>query len=243
MLTILNLDRLNAHNDPQPDGIFDYLEGFTVLSNQGRIIFPVLEPFGNDLDTLAFAGAPQALKDKYVFHQLYDTIKAVAQTFANVDRYILSGTAKGQSTSNLSLGAFNVPQGSVVVTAGGQTLKENVDYVVDYNLGTVQIINQAIINSGVPVNVSFENNANFGLQQRSFMGVRLDYLAKSTATESLTIGGTIERLNERPFFSKTDYGEDPIRNTMYGVDFNYRSQLPQTDTRLLNNSLSILPRR
>ena len=91
----------------------------------------------------------------------------------------------------------------------------------------MQIINQAIIQSGVPVNVSFENNASFGLQQRSFLGARFDYLAKSTSTETLNIGGTIERLNERPFFSKTDYGQDPIRNTMYGADVNYRGQLPQ----------------
>ncbi len=233
LLTVLGLDRLDAHNDPGPDGVFDYIEGLTVISNQGRIIFPVLQPFGKDLDTLAFANSSPALKDKYVFYQLYDTIKAVAQSYANVDRYVLSGTAKGQSTTSLSLNAYNVPQGSVVVTAGGQTLKENVDYVVDYNLGQVQIINQAIINSGVPVNVSFENNANFGLQQRSFMGVRLDYLAKSTATETLNIGGTMERLNERPFFSKTDYGQDPIRNTMYGADINYRGQLPGV-TSLLN---------
>jgi len=176
LLTILSLDRLNAHNDPQPDGVFDYLEGYTVLSNQGRIIFPLLEPFGHDLDSIAFNGAPQTLKDKYIFNQLYDTIKAVAQTFANVDRYVLQGTAKGQASSNLQLGAYNVPPGSVVVTAGGQTLKENVDYIVDYNLGTVQVINQAILNSGVPVNVSYENNASFGLQQRSFLGVLLDYL-------------------------------------------------------------------
>src|SRR5258708_14527285 len=161
LLTVLNLDRLNAHNDPQPDGIFDYLEGYTVLSKMGRIIFPVLEPFGKDLDTLAFAGAPQTLKDKYIFYRLYDTIKAVAQTYANLDRHVLSGTAKGQSTSNLSLGAYNVPQESVVVTAGGQALKENVDYVVDYNLGTVQIINQAIINSGVAEKDIFSNNYNF----------------------------------------------------------------------------------
>ncbi|MDR3712916.1 MAG: cell surface protein SprA [Puia sp.] len=233
LLTILNLDRLNARNDPQPDGIFDYIEGYTVISSMGKIIFPVLQPFGRDLDTLAFPGSTQTLKNQYVFYQLYDTIKEVAKTFANVDRYVLSGTAKGQATSSLSLGAFNVPQGSVVVTAGGQTLKENVDYIVDYNLGTVQIINQAIINSGVAVNVSFENNANFGAQQRSFMALRLDYLAKSSATESLTLGATIEKLSERPFFSKTNVGEDPINNTMYGADVNYRSQLPGL-TRALN---------
>jgi cell surface protein SprA len=185
---------------------------------------------------VGFSGSPQTLKDKYVFYQLYDTIKAVAQTFANVDRYILQGTAKGQTSSSLQLGAYNVPPGSVVVTAGGQTLKENVDYIVDYNLGTVQVINQAILNSGVPVNVSYENNASFGLQQRSFLGVRFDYLMKNTPTETLNIGGTIERLKERPFFSKMNYGEDPISNTMYGVDVNYRGQLPQ-----LTRALDKLP--
>jgi len=233
LLTLLNLDRLNARNDPQPDGVFDYLEGYTVLSQQGRVIFPVLQPFGNDLDSLVFPGAPPDMKAKYIFHQLYDTIKAVAQTYANVDRYVLQGVAKGQATSSLQLGAYNVPPGSVVVTAGGLTLKENVDYVVDYNMGTVQVINQAILNSGVPVNVSYENNASFGLQQRSFLGLRFDYQAKNTPTEALNIGATIERLNERPFFSKTNYGEDPIRNTMYGADVNYRGQLPQL-TRMLD---------
>ena len=232
LLSVLNLDRLNSHNDPQPDGVFDYLEGYTIVSSQGRIIFPVLQPFGRDLDSLAFQHS-QSIAPNYVFNQLYDTIKQVAQTYASVDRYIISGTAKGQATSDIQLGALNVPPGSVVVTAGGQTLKENVDYIVDYNLGTVKVINQAITNSGVPVNVKFENNASFNTQQRSFMGVRLDYLAKNTATQSFNIGGTIERLNERPFFTKTNYNEDPIRNTIYGTDLNYRSQLPQL-TRLMN---------
>ncbi|MBS1974308.1 MAG: cell surface protein SprA, partial [Bacteroidetes bacterium] len=232
LLSVLNLDRLNSHNDPQPDGIFDYVEGYTIVSQQARVIFPVLEPFGSDLASAAFKNSAPLIP-KYVFYQLYDTIKAVASTYANVDRYIISGTAKGQASSDIQLGALNVPPGSVVVTAGGQTLRENIDYVVDYNLGSVKVINQAIINSGVPVNVKFENNASYGTQQRSFMGLRLDYLAKQTAKETLSLGGTIERLSERPYFTKTNYGEDPIRNTMYGLDFNYRSQLPSL-TRLLN---------
>ena len=232
LISVLNLDRLNAHNDPQPDGVFDYLEGFTIVSSQARIIFPVLQPFGKDLDSLAFKNSP-ALKKDYVFYQLYDTIKEVAKTFANVDKYYISGVARGQASSDISLGAFNVPQGSVKVTAGGQTLRENVDYTVDYSNGSVKVINQSIINSGVPVNVQYENNASYGTQQKGFMGLRFDYLAKSTATESLTFGGTIERLNERPYFTKTNYGEDPIRNTMYGLDANYHSQWPGL-TRLIN---------
>lgn len=223
LLRILNLDRLNNRLDPQPDGVFDYIEGFTVLSQQGKIIFPVLEPFGRDLDTLAFRDpASQAFKSKYLYTELYDSIKAIAQTYANKNRYLFQGQVKGSGGSEIYLGAFNVPPGSVSVTAGGQVLTENVDYTVDYNLGSVKIINQAILNSGVPVNVQFENNAGFGMQQRNFLGLRLDYLAN----KKLSLGASMVRLGERPFFTKMNYGEDPIRNTMYGVDFSYRSSWP-----------------
>lgn len=225
LITVLNLDRLNSRNDPLPDGVFDYIEGYTVLSQQARIIFPLLEPFGRDLDSAAFQGSPQNLKNQYVYYPLYDTIKEIAKTFANLDRYIIEGYAKGQSTSEISLGAFNVPPGSVTVTAGGQVLRENVDFTIDYNLGTVRIINNAILNSGVPVNVQFENNAGFGIQQRNFLGLRLDYIAKQNARESLTFGASVVRLSERPFFTKTVYNEDPIRNSMYGLDFSYTGQL------------------
>ena len=104
-------------------------------------------------------------------------------------------------------------------------MSENIDYTINYDLGTIKVINQAIINAGLPVQVNFENNATFGLQQKSYMGLRLDYQAKNTAKEQLSIGATMVRLSERPFFTKVDYGEDPIRNTMYGVDVNYQKGL------------------
>jgi cell surface protein SprA len=233
LIDVLRLDRLNNRNDPQPDGRFDYIEGKTIFSQQARVMFPVLEPFGKDLDSIAFRNSP-GLKDKYVFFPLYDTIKEIAKTYANLDRYIISGRAKGQSSSEISLGAFNVPKGSVSVSAGGTVLREGVDYDVNYDLGTVKIINQALVNSGVPVNVQFENNASFGLQQRNYLGLRLDYLAKNTAKESLTIGGQVVRMGERPLFQKVSTQDgDPIRNTMFGVDFSYRSELPKL-TRLLD---------
>jgi len=224
LITLLNLDRLNTRNDPLPDGVFDYLEGFTVISQQARIIFPFLEPFGRDLDSVAFRNSTPDVKQRYVYYPLYDTIKEIAKTYANLDRYIISGYAKGQSTSEISLGAFNVPPGSVTVLSGGTILRENVDYTIDYNLGTVRILNQAILNSGVPVSVQYENNAGFGIQQRNFLGLRADYMAMNTAKKSLSLGATMVRLGERPFFTKTNYNEDPIRNTMFGVDVNYRTE-------------------
>lgn len=230
LLRILNLDRLNNRNDPQPDGVFDYIEGFTILPQMGRVVFPVLEPFGRDLDSLAFSGLPTATKQRYIYYQLYDSIKAIAQTFANLNRFIMQGQVKGSGGgSEIYLNTFNIPPGSVSVTAGGQVLREGADYIVDYNLGTVKIMNQGILSSSIPVNVSFENNIGFGIQQRGFAGLRLDYMVN----KKLSLGASVVRLGERPFFTKMSYGDDPIRNTMYGIDFSYRSELPGL-TRLLD---------
>ena len=228
LLQILRLDTLNTRNDPQPDGVFDYIEQRTIFSQQARIVFPLLEPFGRDLQQRAFNGSPQGTIDQYVYYPLYDTIKEIAKTYANLDRFIISGKAKGTSASEITLGAFNVPQGSVSVSAGGTVLKEGIDYSVDYGLGTVKILNQAIVNSGVPVNVQFENNAGFGLQQRNYLGLRLDYQVVNTAKKSFSIGGQVVKMGERPYFSKVSTSDgDPIRNNMYGLDFNYRSEFPQ----------------
>jgi cell surface protein SprA len=219
ILNLVNLDRLNNNNDPQPDGVFDYVPEYTVIPSQSRIIFPVLEPFGRDLE---YVFIDQAGRDKYLYYPLYDTIKAIAQNFANLNRFELNGRSRSTSNSEYQLG-FNIPRGSVTVTAGGQVLQENVDYEINYDLGTLRVVNTAIINSGVAVDIQFENNATFGLQQRSYLGLRLDYLVN----KHLSIGATMVRLSERPFFSKTTYGEDPIRNTMYGADFDYRNDVPR----------------
>ncbi len=231
IISLVNLDRLNNQNDPQPDGVFDFIEGYTVISSQSRIIFPVLEPFGHDLD---YIYPSQAIRDQYLYYPLYDTIKAIAQTYANLNRFKIVGKSKssgfgsGGGGSEYQLG-YNIPRGSVTVSAGGQVLVENVDYEINYDLGTLRVVNQAIINSGVPVNINYENNQAFGFQQKNFLGLRLDYMASN----KLSLGGTIVRLGERPFFIKQSYGEDPIKNTMYGFDLDYRNNLPRL-TKLLD---------
>ena len=231
LLSLVNLDRLNNQLDPQPDGVFDYVEGYTVLSQYSRIVFPVLEPFGRDLAAQIYNVVPANAKDT-LYYALYDSIKAVAQQYPNLNRFVLKGSARTSGSSDISIG-YNIPQGSVTVTAGGQRLIEGNDYDINYDLGTIKITNQAILNAGLPVQVNFENNAAFGIQQRNYLGLRLDYLAKNTLKEQLSIGGTIVRLGERPFFTKNNLGEEPIRNAMYGLDVNYRKELPRL-TKLLD---------
>ena len=231
IISLLNLDRLNNQLDPQPDGKFDYVEGFTVISQYSRVIFPVLEPFGRDLAAQTYTVPPPTAKDT-LYYALYDSIKAVAQQFPNLNRFVLKGSAKTSGSADISIG-YNVPKGSVTVTAGGRVLTEGVDYEINYDLGTVKIINSAIINAGLPVQISSESDASFGIVQKSYLGLRLDYNAKNTAKEQLSFGGTLVRLSERPFLTKVQLNEDPIRNTMYGLDVNYRRDMPRL-TKLLD---------
>ena len=234
IISLINLDRLNNQLDPQPDGVFDYVEGFTVYSQYSRVMFPVLQPFGRDLAAGIYTNPAVVpnIKDS-LFYALYDSIKAVAQQFPNLNRFVLKGSAKISGSSDISIG-YNIPKGSVSVSAGGRVLIEGIDYDINYDLGTIKITNSAVINSGIPVQVNYENNASFGLQQKSYMGLRWDYMAKNTLKEQLSIGGTIVRLSERPFFSKVSYDNansggtnEPIRNAMYGLDVNYRKDIPR----------------
>ncbi|MCW3463314.1 T9SS outer membrane translocon Sov/SprA [Chitinophaga nivalis] len=218
IISILNLDRLNNQLDPQPDGVFDYVDGYTINSLTGKIMFPVLEPFAGGIKK-AFGG-DAALEKQYLYRVLYDSIKVVAQQFQQLNRYVIRGSYKSANSSEINLGSGSIPPGSVTVTAGGQQLRENVDFIIDYNLGRLKIINAGILNSGVPINVQFENNSLFGQQVRNYFGTRLDYVVN----DKLSLGGTVVRMSERPYYQKVNYGEDPIKNTMVGLDANYASE-------------------
>ena len=221
LINLLNLDRLNNQNDPQPDGRFDFIEGLTINSQQGRVMFPVLEPFGEDMKWV-FGGDP-ALEKKYLYRILYDSTKNIAIQFPQYNRFLIKGTFKSSNSSEIYLGGFNIPQGSVNVSAGGQILTENVDYTIDYGIGKLRIINAGVLSSGIPISVSYENNATFGAQLQNFVGTRFDYFVN----DNINIGGTLLRLSERPFFNKVTFGEDPIKNTVLGMDFNYQSDVPK----------------
>ena len=222
LIRVLNLDRLNNQGDPQPDGVFDFLPGFTINPQNGRLIFPVVEPFGDYLrQELEDAGSGD-LADQYVFDALYDSTLFIAQQFPELNRYEIKGQYSGEAGNVIRLPAFQLPEGSVIVSLGGARLVEGQDYTVDYNLGTVTIINDALLTSGGQIKIDFENNALFGFQQQNLMGTRLDY----QVSEKLNLGGTVMRMTERPFSQKVNIGDDPIANTIMGLDVNYNTEAP-----------------
>ncbi|PKP33709.1 MAG: cell surface protein SprA, partial [Bacteroidetes bacterium HGW-Bacteroidetes-17] len=222
LIRLLNMDNLNPQLNPPPDGIFDFIDGAarnggTIEAANGRIFFPILEPFGKDLKKLF---TDPELANKYAYDSLYTLTKTGAEQYPDKNKFLLEGIYKSSSSNEISLNALNVPQGSVVVSAGGIPLSENIDYTVDYTLGRVRIINEGILNSGTPIRVSLESNSMFNLQTKRLMGTHINYALK----ENTNIGATIINLNERPLTQKTNYGDDPISNTIWGINFNFEEE-------------------
>lgn len=219
LLKVMNLDRLDAKKQTRPDGKFDYVEGYTVNSSTGRVIFPVVEPFGSHLRK---AIGNDAIAEKYVFQELYDSTLVVAAEFSEKNKFRLTGKYQSSSGSEIKLNAMNIPRGSVVVTAGGATLTENVDYTVDYVMGTVTILNESILASGTSVDVSLENQSLFNTQRKTLIGTHLEY----AFNDNFSLGGTVMHLSEMPLVTKPEVGSEPISNTIWGINAAYRDEAP-----------------
>ncbi|KGO94081.1 SprA protein [Flavobacterium subsaxonicum WB 4.1-42 = DSM 21790] len=242
LLRVFNVDRLNYTNDPQDggDGFFDFVDGLTVDAQNGRVIFTTVEPFGEYLfDKLGQNTQPNVdyhtgvestfneNQKKYVFRRMYKSTQADALQEAQKNKFQLKGRYKSTGSDGISLGAFNVPQGSVVVTAGGRTLVEGQDYTVNYQAGRVQILDTSLSNT--PIEVSIENNSTFGQQTRRFSGVNVEH----KFSDKFLIGGTLLNMSERPFTNKTNYGQESVNNTIYGLNTTFSTEVPFF-TRMVN---------
>ncbi len=242
LLKVFNLDRLNPNNDPVQggDGFFDYVPGVTIDSQNGRIVFTTIEPFGEHLFNKLDNGPVGSVytnpssynpnQAQYVFRDLYTETKVIAeQKSADKNYFQLKGRYKSSGQDGIPLGAFNVPQGSVTVTAGGRTLQEGVDYTVNYQLGRVTILDEALLASNTPIQVSTENNAVFGQQTKRFTGLNIEH----KFSDDFIIGGTYLNLNERPITQKSNYDFEPINNTILGFNVAYATEVPFL-TRMVN---------
>ena len=221
LVQVMDLDKLSVNGDPYSDGVFDFVKDYTINSNNGRIYLSSKEPFGENLRK-KFASSDFPTANKYIYQELYDSTRTIAQQLPEKNRYKIKGQYKSASGSEISLNALNIPQGAVQVTANGQQLSENVDYTVDYTLGRVKIINESILNSGANIKVSTESNSLFMVQQKSLYGTRLDF----KANKDLTFGGTVLHLSEKPVTQKVNIGDEPVSNTIWGADYNYKTNVP-----------------
>ncbi len=230
LLRVMNLDKLDTKNATNPDGKFDFIEGYTALSSSGRIIFPMLEPFGEYLKKQI---GNDAIAEKYIYQELYDSTLVVAQEYSEKNKFLIKGRYQGSAGgSEIILNATNIPRGSVVVTAGGATLVENVDYTIDYMMGRVTILNQSILESNTNIDVRLENQTMFNLQRKSLLGTHLEY----EFSKNFILGGTIMHLSEMPLTKKVNTGSEPIKNTIFGINTAWK-----TESQWLTNLIDKIP--
>ncbi len=230
LLKMMGLDRLDANMKAHANGQFDFVQGYTI--SNGRIFLPSAEPFGDYLRQYLDSKGMAALADIYCFDQLYDSTKTVARQNAEKDKFILTGQYKGTSANVISLGAYNVPQGSVKVVAGGVELQEGSDYSVDYSAGEVTILNQSIIDAGTNVSVSLEDNTSYGMQRKTMLGLNWEY----DFTKNFSLAGTVMHLSEQALTTKVNMGEEPLNNTLWGLSMNWKQE-----SQWLTNMLDRLP--
>lgn len=231
IIRVLGADRLDNNNKAHSNGYFDYVEGYTI--SNGRVFIPKVEPFGSYMrDYLVKRGVAADKAEKYAFTELYDSTKTIAKQIAEKNKYQIVGQFKGSAANVISLDAYNVPQGSVVVTAGGITLKEGTDYSVDYSAGEVTILNQSIIDAGTAVNVSLESNTDFGQTRKTMFGLNWEY----DFTKNFQLSGTIQHLSEQALTTKVSMGSEPLKNTLWGINLNWRKE-----SQWLTNVLDKIP--
>lgn len=233
LIEIFGLDKLNPVNDPQRDGNFDFVDGITINTQNGLIIFPYLEPFSAALRE-AFRNQPNedVLIQKYSYDTLYRTTKADAELFATKNKFFIVGQYNAGSAKEILIPGFGISQGSVKIFAGGMPLQEGTDYTVDYTFGKVIINNESILSSGKNISVQYEQSDPFAFQTRSLVGTRFDY----QVNEDVNFGSTFLYYNERPLVSRNQIGTEPARNMQYGLDFNMRK-----DSRLLTKLVDAIP--
>lgn len=210
LLQALGLDLANEQGAPSPD---DQIDQFFIDFSNGFLIFPYLEPFGSRIRELV--GDNQERIDQYVYDEVYTQKVSNAELVKELDVYRITGSFKGAVADFYDLRAYSglVP-GSVRVTSGGTPLVEGTDFVVNYEGGTLTITNPSYLTSGRDIEIEYEQNALFQLQTKTLLGARLDY----ELDERLGMGATVMRLSQQSASDKFRLGEEPIANTIWGVD-------------------------
>ena len=243
LLSLFNFDKLNMNNDIQNggDGFFDFVPNITIDSNNGLIIFTSIEPFGEYLfEKLKDVNASSENynnKDsynlnqkKFVYKEIYDLSKTAAEENIEKNKFQIKGSYKTSGeVGGIAIGQFNVPRGSVKVTAGGRLLQEGTDYTVNYQAGRVQILDETLKNSNIPIEISTESNSFYSQQKKRFSGINIEH----KFNDNFIIGGSLMNLSERSITQKANYGVEPVNNTMIGFNGMYSAEVPFL-TRLAN---------
>ena len=138
-----------------------------------------------------------------------------------------------QRMNQIQLNAFDIIEGSEVVTYNGRKLVRNRDYTIDYTTGTITILNEEVLNDPeADIRVTYDYVPYMASKERSIVGVRFDYsLSDRLALGSTWITRTEGTIDERP-----QIGEEPTRAAVGEFDMQLSFELP-----FMTKGLNLVP--
>ncbi|HOV15893.1 MAG TPA: hypothetical protein PLF50_00075 [Candidatus Cloacimonadota bacterium] len=166
----------------------------TVNLTTGYIIIPFIKPFYALGDTLIYQDENENIT--------YDEFKHYISVYGKIGRDIIS------------LGQTGVLKGSVKVKVNGVTQKENIDYIVDYDMGQITFLSAAGKDPNAKIEIDYEYRSGFAVASKSLVGVRADY----NISDNSKFGGTIIYRSETVSDKRPKIGNENIKLFMADID-------------------------
>lgn len=170
------------------DATIDLLNGF--------IVFPFLQPF-------------EPLGDEIIYEEDYVSAN---ETEINI------GVRGKVGRETINLNQINILTGSVSIklttVTGTITLKENTDYIVDYDFGSITFLNQEAKNSDNDIDISYQFKPLFSVDSKTLMGIRADM----NVSDNAKIGGTFIYQNEKVTEDRPKIGNENRSIILADVD-------------------------
>lgn len=191
--------------DTNGDGIVNG-EDETVSLAAALVTFAFLEPFSALGDAIVYEKEPVSILP---------------------DDIIMHISVKGKSgRDQVSLGVMNILPGSVKITLGeGATkkdLKENVDYIVDYDFGMISFLTDEARDAEAILNITYDYKQLFAVDNTTLAGIRADW----EINDNVSVGGTFIYHNEKVKDDHPKIGSENMTLILSDIDGRMEYELP-----------------
>ena len=166
----------------------------TVNLSSGLIIFPFIEPF-------------KPLGDGILYEEENESIR-----YEDISFYLSVKGKIGREAIDLS--QTGILKGSVRVRVNGLEQKENVDYLVDYDMGRITFLSAAGKDPDARIEIDYENRTLFSVASKTLAGMRADW----RITDNLKFGGTLIYRSETVADKRPRIGNENMQMWMANVD-------------------------
>ncbi|MCB2212628.1 cell surface protein SprA [bacterium] len=221
-LEVFGLDVFNSDGAKTPDGIID---AQWVRLGDGEIHFPDLRPFDPDGYVVGGDSVYIDLTDELRNPNIYDVLPNSGVT---IEKKFVLESEYSNTSANINLG-INVLEGSEEVFLNGALLKKDQDYIIDYLSGQITILNEAAFDPNANLEIKYESGEVFQLDQRTMLGIRLEY----ALWEDSFIGLTLLNFNEKPIEKRVKVGNEPLQNFIWDANTRLRFH-PYFMTQMVN---------